>query len=107
MNQSAAASLAEGLEDMLTLHRLGVFAALGLSFKTTNCVESINSMAEQRRGKVRASKNSSQKQRWMASALLDIEPRLRRVRGYRDLPRLRAALMRELKLDAKEVKKVA
>lgn len=107
VNQSAAASLAEGLEETLTLHRLGVFAALGLSFKTSNCVESINSMAEQRCGKVRAWKNSSQKQRWMASALLDIEPRLRRVRGYRDLPRLRAALMRELKLDAKEVKKVA
>ena len=89
------------------LHKLGVFAAVGLSFKTTNCVESINSMAEQRCGKVRSWKNSSQKQRWFASTLLDIEPRLRRVRGYRDLPRLRAALMRELKLETTEVKKVA
>lgn len=107
VNQSAAASLREGLEETLTLHKLGVFAALGLSFKTTNCVESINSMAEQRCGKVRSWKNSSQKQRWFAAALLDIEPRLRRVRGYRDLPRLRAALMRELKLETTEVKKVA
>ena len=107
VNQSAAASLREGLEETLTLHKLGVFAALGLSFKTANCVESINSMAEQRCGKVRSWKNSSQKQRWFASALLDIEPRLRRVRGYRELPRLRAALMRELELEPRKEEKVA
>jgi transposase-like protein len=35
-NESAAASLAEGLEETLTLHRLGVFPELGTSFKTTN-----------------------------------------------------------------------
>lgn len=104
-NQSAAASLREGLEETLTLHRLGLFPILGLSFKTTNCIESINSMAEQRCGKVRAWKNSNQKQRWLASALLDIEPRLRRVRGYRHLPLLREALMRELNLDQGGMKK--
>lgn len=98
INQSAAASLREGLEETLTLHRLGLFALLGRSFKTTNCLESINAMAEQRCGKVKAWKNSSQKQRWFAAALVDIEPRLRRVRGWRELPRLRDALMKELKL---------
>ena len=100
INQSAAASLREGLEETLTLHRLGVYAKLGLSFKTTNCIESINSMAERRCNKVKAWKNSSQKQRWFAAALLDIEPRLRRVRGYRELPRLREALMKELELSS-------
>jgi len=98
INQSAAASLREGLDETLTLHRLGVYAKLGLSFKTTNCIESINSMAERRCNKVKAWKNSHQKQRWFAAALLDIEPRLRRVRGYRELPRLREALMKELEL---------
>ena len=43
--------------------------------------------------------NSSQRQRWLATALLDIEPRLRKVMGYRHLPRLRDALKRELKID--------
>ena len=38
-NQSAAGSLEEGLEETLTLHRLGVHAVLGRSFKTTNCLE--------------------------------------------------------------------
>ena len=51
-NQSAAQSLAEGLEEPLTLHRLGVFALLGTSFKTTNCLESINALVEERCAKV-------------------------------------------------------
>lgn len=42
LNQSAVGSLNEGLEETLTLHRLGVFEQLGRSFKTTNCIENIN-----------------------------------------------------------------
>jgi transposase-like protein len=95
-NQSAARSLAEGLEETLTLHRLGVFALLGLSFKTTNCLESINALVEERCAKVDRWTNSNQRQRWLATALLDIEPRLRKVKGYRHLPRLREALQQEL-----------
>ena len=94
-NQSAAQSLAEGLEETLTLHRLGVFALLGTSFKTTNCLESINALVEERCAKVDRWTNSNQRQRWLATALLDIEPRLRKVKGYRHLPRLRAALRRD------------
>jgi transposase-like protein len=103
-NQSAAASLDEGFEETLTLHRLGVFAVLGKSFKTTNCLESINSLAEQRCHKVDHWKNSSQKQRWLAAALNDIEPRLRKVRGYRHLDKLRAAIMKELKIEMNPAK---
>ena len=99
INESAVASLDEGLEETLTLHRLGLFAVLGRSLKTTNCLESINAMAEERCGKVDHWKNSSQKQRWLASALLDIEPRLRCLLGRKHLPKLRAALIRELKID--------
>lgn len=95
-NLSAARSLEEGLEETLTLHRLGLFAPLGGSLKTTNCLESIMSLVEARCGKVSHWKNSSQKHRWLAASLLDIEPRLRRVRGYRHLPLLRAALQKEL-----------
>jgi putative transposase len=92
INLSAVASLDEGFEETLTLHRLGVFAELGVSFKTTNCLESINGLIEQRTGKIDYWKNSDQKQRWLASALLDIEPRLQRVRGHKHLPALRRAL---------------
>ena len=47
-NQSAAGSLAEGLDETLTLHRLGVYGVLGRSLKTTNGLESINALIEER-----------------------------------------------------------
>jgi transposase-like protein len=100
-NQSAAGSLAEGLEETLTLHRLDVYALLGRSFKTTNCLESVNALVEERCAKIDHWKNSSQRQRWLATALVDIEPRLRKVIGYLHLPKLREALKRELKLGKK------
>jgi transposase-like protein len=92
LNESALRSLDEGLEEPLTLHRLGVFRELGISLKTTNCLESLNSLIAQRVGKVDRWRSSDQKQRWLAAALLDIEPRLRRIKGFRALPLLRAAL---------------
>jgi len=96
LNASAVGSLDEGLEETLTLHRLGVFAELGTSLKTTNALESIHARVESRTAKVDHWKNSEQKQRWLATALLDLEPRLRRIRNYRALPLLREALRRQL-----------
>jgi transposase-like protein len=98
INQSAATSLREGFEEILTLHRLGVYAKLGRSFKTTNCLENVNGLIEERCAKVDCWKNSNQRHRWLAAALLEIEPRLRTVVGFRHLPALREALQRELKI---------
>lgn len=106
-NQSAAASLAEGLEETLTLHRLGIYAKLGRSFKTTNCLESVNAQIEERCAKVDCWKNSSQRNRWLAVALQDIEPRLRKVMGYQHLNELRASIQRELKINQNIAKKAA
>jgi putative transposase len=96
LNVSAASSLDEGLEETLTLHRLGVFQQLGTSLKTTNTLESIHARVESRTAKVDHWRNSEQKQRWLATALLDLEPRLRRIRNYRALPLLREALRRQV-----------
>lgn len=96
INESAVRSLDEGFEETLTLHELNVFQYLGVSLKTTNCIESLNSMAGDLCGKVDYWKNSSQKQRWLASALLDIEPRLRRIHRYKDLTKLRQGLAKRL-----------
>ena len=101
-NLSAVKSLDEGFEETLTLHRLGVFPLLGISLKTTNCLESVHSRVEAVCGRVCHWKNSSQEHRWLASALLEIEPHLRRIRGYRHLPVLRAALRAELGLEGRE-----
>jgi transposase-like protein len=96
LNASAVASFDEGFEETLTLHRLGVFAELGTSLKTTNALESIHARVESRTAKVDHWKNSEQKQRWLATALLDLEPRLRRIRNYRALPLLREAIKRQM-----------
>jgi transposase-like protein len=96
LNVSAVASLDEGLEETLTLHRLGLFPTLGVSFKTTNCLESLNAQLGQLTDKVDHWRTADQKHRWVASALVLIEPRLRRIKGYRHLPLLRAALQTEI-----------
>tara|TARA_Y100001001_G_scaffold157312_1_gene175319 strand:+ start:147 stop:1367 length:1221 start_codon:yes stop_codon:yes gene_type:complete len=96
MNQSALSSLEKGFEETLTLHRLGLMPMLKDSFRTTNCIENVNSLLAQLTHNVRRWTNSSQRHRWVATALLDIEPRLRRVRGFHHLPMLRQAIQAEL-----------
>jgi transposase-like protein len=92
LNESAATSLEEGLEDTLTLHRLNVFPELGVSFKTTNLIESVMSRLEARTARVTHWRTSDQKQRWCASALWAMEKQFRRVKGHRHLHLLKAAL---------------
>lgn len=98
INLSAVESLEEGLEETLTLHRLGVFPQVGISFKTANCMESIMSQVEQKTNKVDNWRNSDQKQRWVATSLLDLEKRLHKVKRHKYLTLLRAALQKELKI---------
>lgn len=97
LNESAVHSLEEGFEETLTAHRLNIHQELRRSFTTTNMIESINALVGQRTDKVDYWKNSNQKQRWVATALLDVEIRLNRVNGYRHLQELRHALQREIR----------
>ena len=92
LNPSAVGGLDEGLEETLTLHRLGLAKELGRSFKTTNGIENLQSLVEQRTGKVDRWRNSEQKQRWLATTLLDIEPRRNKVQGFHHLKRPRAMI---------------
>ncbi len=96
MNLSALTSLEEGLDETLTLHRLGLMPMLKDSFRTTNCIENVNSLIAQLTHNVRRWTNSSQRHRWVATALLDIQPRLQRVNGHKHLPMLRQAIQAEL-----------
>jgi hypothetical protein len=96
--QNGSVYLPDQFEETLTLHRLGLFKELGISLKTTNSLESINAQVERMTRKVTRWRNSDQRQRWLASALLEIEPRLRKIKGYRHLPQLQQALQRELKI---------
>jgi putative transposase len=95
INGSAVESLLEGWEETLTLHRLGLFEELGTSFKTTNCLENVNRQLERLTHRVSYWKNSDQPQRWTATVLLEVEPRLRKVKGFRHLKALRKAMNKE------------
>ena len=95
-NASAAASLAEGLEETLTLHRLGVASELSVSFKTTNLIESVMARLEAKTHRVTRWRTSDQKLRWCAAALWAMERQFRRVKGYRHLPLLKQALTTKL-----------
>ena len=92
LNASAVNSLDEGFEETLILHKLGMFEKLGTSFKTTNCIENVNRQLGIYTDRICDWKNSHQRQRWVATALWEIEPRLHRVKGYEHLAELRRAM---------------
>jgi transposase-like protein len=102
-NLSASRSMEEGLEETLTLHRLGLIENFRRSFATTNCIESLNSQIEKYLRKVKYWKTSSQKYRWVASALLDIENNMRKVNNYSKLSEMRRKIKHELNIETKEV----
>jgi len=107
-NISALNSFHEAKQDLLVIHQLGISAALKRSFSTTNAAESLNSMLEEDTRRNKRWRDSEHFQRWIATAALKNEKRMRRVRGYVGLPVLARklnALCSDVQLD--EFRKVA
>jgi len=102
-NLGASRSMEEGMEETLTLHRLGLIEGFRKSFSTTNCIENLNSQMEKYLMKVKHWKTSSQKYRWIGSGLLDVETRMRRVDNYTKLSIMRNKIKQELRIETKEV----
>ena len=92
LNPSAARSLEEGLEETLTLHRLGVADALRISFKSTNIIESSLSRVEEISGRVKRWRGGDHLQRWTGKALLIAEETWRKVKGWQSMPTLMDSL---------------
>jgi putative transposase len=101
LNPSAAASLREGLEETLTVHRLGVMGLLRKTLQTTNPIESCFSIARTITGRIKRWRGDDMVQRWAVASLLTAEKKFRRVKGYKDIPKLIAALQQK-SLDGKE-----
>ncbi|MEW6655067.1 MAG: transposase, partial [Bacteroidota bacterium] len=99
INRTAANSLEEGLEETLTMHRLGLVEILGRSLTTTNLIENLNSQLAKYIKKVKRWTNSDMKSRWVAVALIEIENKMKRVKNYKKLHLLRTALKSELKIE--------
>jgi transposase-like protein len=82
LNPSAAASLEEGLEETLTLHRLGVPETLRVSLRSTNLIESSFSTTRQTSQRVKRWRTADQAWRWAGSSLVEAEKRFKRVKGF-------------------------
>jgi len=98
INRSAANSLKEGLEETLTMHRLGLSTELGKSLSTTNCIENVNSRLGTHIRKIKHWKSPDMLARWIAMGLMHIESRLNKINNSKKLYLLRDALITELKI---------
>lgn len=92
LNPSAARSLAEGLEETLTVHRLHVPQQLRLTLASTNVIESAFSIVERVCLNVKRWHSGDQRERWVGSGLLIAQKQFRRTKGYKQIPVLLAEL---------------
>ena len=101
LNPSAAGSLKEGLEETLTIHKLGVTGLLIKTLSTTNPIESCFSVTRTITGRVKRWRGDDMVQRWAVASLLRAEKKFRRVKGYKEISKLIASLQRTY-IDRKE-----
>jgi putative transposase len=87
-NPSAARSLAEGMEETLTVHKLHVPPQLRQTLASTNVIESAFSVVERVCVNVKRWHHGDQRERWVGSGLLIAEKQFRRVRGHKFIPQL-------------------
>jgi len=88
VNASALRSWFEAKDDLLNIHRIGVGPSLKKVFATTNPIESLNSLLEEDMRRVKRWRNSEHFQRWLATACLRNEKRMRRIKGHRGIAAL-------------------
>lgn len=93
-NMSALRSFEEAETDLLLLHSLGLSQQLKRFFSTTNPIESLNSLLEEDLRRVKRWRDSEHFQRWLATAALTNEKRMRRIRGFTGLDMLLKTLVR-------------
>lgn len=94
-HEGAAASLAEGLDETLTVTRLRLPRDLRRSLATTNAIESALGRVRKTTRNVKRWRGGDMARRWCATALLEARKGFRRIKGYKNLPALAAALERD------------
>jgi putative transposase len=92
INPDAARSLREGMEETLTVVRLGIPDLLRQTLSSTNVIESAFSVSGSVSDRVKRWKSGEMRWRWCAAGLMFAEEKFRRVKGYRLIPRLITAL---------------
>jgi transposase-like protein len=93
----AAGSLREGMEETLTLTRLGVTGSLKRTLESTNPCESMIEIVRRTQRNVKRWSSGEMALRWTAAGMLEAERQFRKIIGYRDLATLVVAIEREHK----------
>ena len=91
----AAASLREGMEETLTLTRLGIRGKLKQTLESTNPCESMIECVRRSARNVKRWRDGQMCLRWTAAGMLEAERQFRRIIGYADLAKLVTAIERE------------
>ena len=90
----AAGSLREGMEETLTLSRLGVRGNLKRTLESTNPCESMIEIVRRTQRNVKRWSSGEMALRWTAAGMLEAEQQFRKIIGYRDLATLVVAIER-------------
>ena len=91
----AAASLREGMEETITIVGLGIAAQLAIHLRSTNIIESALSTARRGSRNVTRWREGDMRLRWCAVGLSRAQEKFRRIKGYKHMPQLIAALDRQ------------
>jgi transposase-like protein len=94
-NESAADSLLEAFEELLTVHRLKVPAWLRKPRLSTNPIESMFSLVRHSERNIKRSRGSAMLQRWLGTVLLYCEQQFKRVKGFAGIPQVMATIEAE------------
>jgi transposase-like protein len=89
INETAAESLLEALEDTLTLHKLETPKQLRRTLQTTNVIESWNSVAKNFTKQVKKWKTADHVKRWLIAGMLEAQRRSHKVEGFSHLKQLK------------------
>ncbi|MDQ2758981.1 MAG: IS256 family transposase [Actinomycetota bacterium] len=98
VHPDAAGSLREGIEETLTLTRLGVTGTLRRTLCSTNPIESMFDGVRTTQRNVKRWRTGDMRLRWTAAGMAEAQRGFRRIKGHRDLPKLAAAIRSELTL---------
>jgi len=94
-NESAADSLLEALEELLTVHRLKVPALLRKTRLSTNPIESLCSLVRHSERNIKRSRGSAMLQRWLGTVLFYCEQQFKRVKGFAGIAQVMATIEAE------------
>lgn len=93
--KGVSASILEGLDEMLTVTRLGLPRELRRSLACTNIIENVMGTVRRVCRNVKYWRSPSMAMRWTAAAMMEAKKGFRRLKAYKQLPALRAALNKQ------------